>query len=198
MSLDDKKLHYFIKSVNINQPLCITKCNIITIEDLYTLVACCDSLYNGEVYKAVFLTTGFGFFRLSNLCPHSCITFDFTRHLALGDIFWDDHSLKILVEWSKTLQSRDKVKIITLSSLGRAAICPLIAVKKLYKLHNPFKNDPLLQFKYPSGWKVLIDSIVRKTLPFLNSQLGYTPHYFIILEDRVPHWLLLLMFNFNR
>ena len=97
--------------------------------------------------------------------------------MAGGDIFWDDHSLKILVKWSKTLQSRDKVKIITLPSLGRAAICLLRAVKKLYKLYNPSNNLPLFQFKYPSGWKVLIDSKVRKTLSFLNSQLGYSPHY---------------------
>ena len=34
VALDDKKLHYFIKSVKINQPLCTTKCNTISIEDL--------------------------------------------------------------------------------------------------------------------------------------------------------------------
>ena len=66
------------------------------------MVACCDSLYMGEVYKIVFLIAFFGFFRLSDLCPHSCNTFDFTRHLAGGDIFWDDHSLKLLVKCSKT------------------------------------------------------------------------------------------------
>ena len=59
VALDDKKLHYFIKSVKINWPLCITKCNIISIEDLYAMVACCDSLYMGEVYKAVFLIAFF-------------------------------------------------------------------------------------------------------------------------------------------
>ena len=41
MSLYDKKLHYFIKSLKINHPLCITKCNSIGIDDLYTIVACC-------------------------------------------------------------------------------------------------------------------------------------------------------------
>ena len=44
VALDDKKLHYFIKSLKINRPLSITKCNIISIEDLYAMVACCDSL----------------------------------------------------------------------------------------------------------------------------------------------------------
>ena len=40
--LDDRKLQ-------INWPLCITKCNSITIEDLYAMDACCDSLYMWEV-----------------------------------------------------------------------------------------------------------------------------------------------------
>ena len=178
VSLDDRKLHYFVKSLKINRPLSITKCNIISIEDLYAMVTCCDSLYMGQVYKTVFLVAFFGFFRLSNLCPHSLNTYDFTRHLAGGDVFWDENSLKILIKWSKTLQSRDKVKIITLPSLGRAAICPLRAVKKLFKLYNRSNNDPLFQFKYPSGWQVLIDSKVKKTLSFINSHIGYIPHYF--------------------
>ena len=103
VSLDDRKLHYFVKSLKINRPLSITRCNIISIEDLYVMVKCCDSLYMGQVYKTVFLLAFFGFFRLSNLCPHSFNTYDFTRHLAEGNVFWDVNSLKILIKWSKTL-----------------------------------------------------------------------------------------------
>ena len=149
VSLDDRKLHYFVKSLKINRPLSITKCNIISIEDLYIMVACCDSLYMGQVCKALFLLAFFGFFRLSNLCPQSCNTYDCTRHLAGGDVFWDENHLKILVKWSKTLQTRDKVKMITLPSLGRAVICPLRAVKKLLKLHNPTKNNPCFNSSIP-------------------------------------------------
>ena len=98
VALDDKKLHYFIKSLKINRPLSITKCNIISTEDLYAMVACCDSLYMGEVYKAVFLTAFLVFLDFPIYAPHSSTTFDFTRHIAGGDVFWDDHSLKILVK----------------------------------------------------------------------------------------------------
>ena len=68
---DDKKLHYYVKSLRINRPLCISRCNIIGIQDLYSLVRFCDKIYMGKVFKAVFLLAFFGFFRLSNLCPHS-------------------------------------------------------------------------------------------------------------------------------
>ena len=92
VALDDKKLHYIIKSLKINRPLSITKCNIISIEDLYAMVVCCDSLNMGQVSKTLFLWAFFGFFRLLNLCPHSLNSYDYTRHLAGGDVFWDENS----------------------------------------------------------------------------------------------------------
>ena len=128
----------------------------------------------GEVFKAVFLLAFFGFFHLSNLCPHSLSSFEFTRHLAAGDIFFDSDTLKVLLKWSKTIQSRDKVKLISLPKLGRAAIC----------LYSQSSNDPLFQFRYQSGWKVLIDSKVRKTLSLLNVKMGYSPHYFMFHSFR--------------
>ena len=62
--------------------------------------------------------------------------------------------------------------------LGKAKICPIKATKKLLPMYFPVKNQPLFQYKYPSGWKVFIDSEVRKTLTYLNTKLGYPPHYF--------------------
>ena len=173
-----KKLHYYVKSLRINRPLCISRCNIIGIQDLYSLVGFCDKIYMGKVFKTVFLLESFGFFRLSNLCPHSLSSFDFTRHLAAGDIFFDYDTLKVLLKWSKTIQSCDKVKLISLPKLGRAAICPVRALSKMLKMYSPWANGPLFQFKYKSGWKVLIDSKVRKTLSLLNVKMGYSPHYF--------------------
>ena len=78
----------------------------------------------------------FGFFCLSNLCPHSLSSFDFTRHLAAGDILFDSDTLKVLLKWSKTIQLRDKVKLISLPKLGRAAICPVRALSKMLKMYS--------------------------------------------------------------
>ena len=50
---DDKKLHYYVKSLRINRPLCISKCNIIGIQDLYSLVGFCDKIYMGKVFKTL-------------------------------------------------------------------------------------------------------------------------------------------------
>ena len=120
----------------------------------------------------------FGFFRLSNLAPHSLNTFDFTRHLAGGDVFFEKNMVKMLLKWSKTIQTRDQVKVISLPRLGSSHLCPFRALKFLFHWYNPCNDDPLFQFQYPSGWKVLIDSKIRKTLSLINQKLGLSPHFF--------------------
>ena len=86
--LDDKRLKYYLRSIKLNRPVCLSTKNIISVETLLKIVHCCDTLYMGPIFKAVFLVAFFGFFRLSNIAPHSFSTFDISRHLAAGDIFF--------------------------------------------------------------------------------------------------------------
>ena len=86
-ALDHKKVKYYIRALKLNRPMSVTTHNIITLDMLLKIVHQCDLLYMGAVFKAVFLVAFLGFFRLSNLAPHSFMAFDFTRHLAGGDIF---------------------------------------------------------------------------------------------------------------
>ena len=108
------------------------------------------------------------------------------------------HSLKILLKWSKTLQSRDKIKIITLPSLGQGTICPLRAIEKLYKLYNPIKmnlcfNSGILQdnrfLSTLKSGKPYLFSIQSESIPL--TILRSTP-----LEGQEPHWFLPPMFLF--
>ena len=82
--LDHKKIKYYLRALKLNRPISVTSHNIITVHTLLKIVYQCDYLYMGKVFKAVFLAAFLGFFRLSNLAPHSLTTFDFTRHVAGG------------------------------------------------------------------------------------------------------------------
>ena len=177
--LNDKRLKYYIKSMKLNRPVCLSTKNVISVEILQKIVHCCDTLYMGPIFKAIFLVAFFGFFRLSNLAPHSFSSFDISRHLAAGDIFFSKNFVKILVKWTKTLQTHDQIKIISLPNLGKSPLCPYHALKKIIPLYNPSENEPLFQYKYPSGWKVLIDAKIRKTLSLINLKLQFPPHFFI-------------------
>ena len=61
-SLDDKRLKYYIKSIKVNRPVCLSTKNVISVEILQKIVACCDTLYMGPIFKAIFLVAFFGIF----------------------------------------------------------------------------------------------------------------------------------------
>ena len=108
--------------------------------------------------------------------------------------------VKVLVKWSKTIQTRDQVKVITLPRLAKNPLCPYRALKAIFKLYNPSQNDPLFQFKYSSAWKVLIDSKIRKILSLIIK--NYTCHLIfspsMLSGVQVPLWLSMPMFLFKK
>ena len=126
------KITYFLKSVKITRPLCVKPHNIIDLDMLKAIISKCHNYRCGAVYKAIFLTGFFGFLRLSNLSPHSAATFDSTRHLTGSDVFFTKNFVKLLIKWSKTIQTRDKVEILTLPKLMDPDLCPRLALKALF------------------------------------------------------------------
>ena len=107
--LDHPRIKYFQKSMRNNRPLAVASQNIIDLSMLQRILQSCDQLNFPEVFRAIFLTGFFGFFRLSNLAPHSILTFDPSRHLTGHDLFFTRKLVKILIKWSKTIQNRDVV-----------------------------------------------------------------------------------------
>ena len=132
----------------------------------------------GSVYKAVFLVAYFGFLRLSNLAPHSIGLFDASRHLTARDVTFTQKFVKINLKWSKTLQTRDKVQVLTLPKLASTLICPYRALKSIFKLYNPSGHQPLFQVRSGKAWVVLTDSKIRKSLTKINTKMGFEPHHF--------------------
>ena len=49
------------KSIKLNRPVCLSTKNVISVETLHKIERCCDTLYMGPIFKAVFLVAFFGF-----------------------------------------------------------------------------------------------------------------------------------------
>ena len=77
----------------------------------------------------------FAFLRLSNIVPHFLGSFDPSRHLTGKDVFFSKKFVKILLKWSKTMQTRDKVVFLALPRLSDHLICPFGALKSLFKAY---------------------------------------------------------------
>ena len=93
---DHPKIKYFVKSIKLTRPIALPKRNIIDLNTLRAIIAATQKFSNSMVYKAVFLTAFFGFFRLSNIAPHAIGEFDSTRQFTGGDIFFGSKEVQLL------------------------------------------------------------------------------------------------------
>ena len=174
---DHPQVKYYLKAVEINRPLAVPKRNIIDIPTLKRLISLVSSLKNAATLRALFLVAYFGFFRLSNLVPHVAHEFDPSRHFAGGDVFFGKSTVKLLLKWSKTLQYRNQVKVISLPRLD-SSICPYRALQDVLRTFSPSAMEPLFLCHTPHGRRVITDSTVRKTLATLNQAMGCHRAYF--------------------
>ena len=172
---DHPKLKYFLKALRIIRPLSV-KSHIISLDRLALISSACKDFSSGLVYRAVFLVAFFGFFRLSNLAPHAILSFDETRHLTRHDIFFTKHFVKVLLKWTKTMQTRDRVQCVTPPRLHDKRSCPYVALA-LFKTYPMSSNSSLFQISTTHGYITLTDSTVHKTLKSINQALGLNPTF---------------------
>ena len=81
----------------------------------------------------------------------------------------------MIVKWSKTLQTKNKIKVIKVPSLGRSTICPVAAVKKVLSTTPGSNNSPLFQIKCYSKWVPLSDTRLRKTFSKIMDKIQKSP-----------------------
>ena len=143
----DPRIKYFQKSLSLSKQFTGKIRKIIDISTLTDIVTVCDTMWMGQIYKALYLVAFFSFLRISNLVPHKISSFSPLEQLTRGDIFFAPPGIHILIKWSKTMQIRDMVKILKLPALHTSPLCPVQAVKNLLLLTPGNQDTPLFQIK---------------------------------------------------
>ena len=170
----DSRIKVYTKAIMRNAPFKPSIQTIIDVNMLHKLTKHCDNMYMGIIFKAAILTSFFSFLRISNLVPHSISTFDHMKQLARADVIFAPPGAHIIIKWSKTLQFRNKIKVIKIPSLGTSSICPVAALKAMLKLYKGSSNSPLFQIKCFGRWVPLTDTRLRKALAKMITHLGWT------------------------
>ena len=147
MAFYDQRITLFQKSLRMTKQFTFKMKKIIDIHMLKDIVAICDSMWMGQIFKAIYLVAFFSFLRISNLVPHKISAFSPLEQLTRGDVFFASPGLHVLVKWSKTMQTRDSVKILKLPFLSHSPLCPVTAVKNLLMLTPGDQDTPLFQVK---------------------------------------------------
>ena len=131
----------------MHAPLRVNLKKVIDIPLLRSIVSQCDFTFMGQIYKALYLLSFYSFLRLSNLVSHVVPQYSPLKHLSRGDVIFRTEKAVILVKWSKTMQSNDQVKLITVPRILNSSLCPVSALKNLLLLTPKGANLPLFQIK---------------------------------------------------
>ena len=160
-SFSDYRLRYYQKAVQMHAPLNVKLKSIIDIPLLKRIAHQCDFTCMGQIFKALYLLSFYSFLRLSNLVPHTVVQFSPLKHLARGDVILRPDKLVLMLKWSKTMQSNNQIKPVTVPRIPNSNICPVVAIKNLLDLTPRGSNLPLFQFKVAHNWLPLTDNRVR-------------------------------------
>ena len=155
--------------------------SIKPIDTLQSIAYQYDRMYMGQICKAAILLAFFSFLRISNLVPHTIGGYDPLKHLSRADLIFAPPGINVIVKWSKTLQNKDKIKVIKVPSLGKSPLCPVSAVKCVLAITPGSSNSPLFLVKCHHRWVPLSDTRLRKFLSKVLKSLhlqshGYTFH----------------------
>ena len=180
---NDCRLKYYQKAVQLHSPLTVKLNKVIDIPLLKSIVQCCNFTYMGQIFKTVYLFSLFSFLRLSNLVPHAIIQYSPLKHLAQGGVIFHPNKVVVLPKWSKTMQSNNSIKVLTVPRIPNSILCPATALTNLLSLTPRGSNVPLFQVKVEQTWVPLTDTKVRRHFSLVLSKLnldnsGYTFHTF--------------------
>ena len=100
--------------MQLHSPLQVKLKEVIDVPILKQIVQQCNYTYMGQVFKALYLVSFYSFLRLSNLVPYSVQQFSPLKHLARSDVIFHSTKVVILLKWSKSMQSNNDIKLITI------------------------------------------------------------------------------------
>lgn len=177
-SLDNFELDLILRALDITMAHVPTRRLPITEPILSQLCSACAYLGPlGVVLKFAFLFGFFSFVRQSNLAPISSASFDARRHTCRGDVFVHPPGLVVLLKWSKTLQTHQKMPLIPLPAIPGHHLCPVRAYQDMLSVApTRSSDDPLLMLPSASGeLRPLTTTQLRHAFNTLMECLGHTP-----------------------
>ena len=87
--------------------------------------------------------------QISTIAPHASGAFDPSRNLTPSDIEVSRKFINVTIKWSKTLQTRDKVHVITVTKLACPSLCPVTTLQKAIAMYKPAVKTPCFKLKLP-------------------------------------------------
>ena len=170
-AIQSEPVKRFLRSISINSSFSPTHRGIFNIHTLYLISITCDRLSDPLLFRPIFLTAFYAFFRMSNIAPHSKKAFDPTIHILRQDLIFAPPGVHILVKWTKTLQDRRGHHMVQLPAINNMYLCPVRALRALMASRPLPPSAPLFAVAYPPHHQI-IDTHIRDALKQILTHLS--------------------------
>ena len=97
LAFHDQTIKLFQKSLALKKKITAKVKKIINVNLLKNIVDICDTMWMGQIFKALYLIAFFSFLHISNLVPHNC-SFSPLVQRTRGDVFFAPPGLHIVVK----------------------------------------------------------------------------------------------------
>lgn len=171
-ALSHHKVFLLLRSFKINNLSQPTVRGIFDIPTLQKISESCCNSYDPPLFRSIFLVAFYGFFRMSNIAPHSASAFDPSRHFLRQDVIFSPPGVHIRVKWSKTQQNRQEVKWTQLPKVQNQILCPVTALHSLLTSRPLSPRAPLFFCKAAN--QSIHDTKIRDILRTILQTLGIT------------------------
>ena len=162
-SLSDSAISRYIRCISINSRFLPTPRGVFDIKTLHLISLSCDMLTDPLLFRAIFLTAFWGFFRMSNIAPHSSKKFDARRHFLRQDLVFHNESAHLIIKWTQTLQDSNSYHVIQLPSIKNIYLCPARALRSLLSSRPLPPKAPFFANNFPP-FSLIIDTHIRDAL----------------------------------
>ena len=112
----------------------------------------------------------FTFLRQSNLAPRKPQDYDPTRHLAVGDIFFTETGIIVLIKWTKTLQF-GKTVLLPIPRIQHRH-CPVTAITTMLHQRQCIENKNSPLFVFPDTQTAMTSVYMQSALHTLLDAMG--------------------------
>ena len=168
-----------LRSCSLTMDFTPTIKGIFTIEILKQIIYKCSILEQPLMYRCLFLLAFFGFLRISNCVPRSSSMYDLYKQLARGDIILAPPGLQIIVKWSKTIQTCNQYKTITIGTISGSPLCPLNAFRTYTRRFPARNNYPMFYFTGDRGQNIIANELhVRTALATILRAINLNPKHY--------------------
>ena len=131
-----------VKGDSVNQKLPIT---LDLLFRVFKLLNFRSSIHSS--FWAICLTAFFGMFRKSNILPTTKSTFSSSKQLCKSDFTFFAWGVSVHLNWSKTIQFRDRIIQIPFSFIPNSPLCPVKAISHAFSF-DKFSQGDMQAFCY--------------------------------------------------